>query len=62
MSMGVFMNESLTAQNGHQAKDHTVDASREVDPLEEIFHMQADGFWGLEKGFQDAEQLRNQRQ
>lgn len=25
---------------------------------EELFHLQADGFWGLEKGFHDAEQLR----
>ncbi len=27
---------------------------------EEFFHLQADGFWGSEKGFHDAEQLRNQ--
>ena len=25
---------------------------------EEIFHIQADGFWGPEKGFHDVEQLR----
>lgn len=29
---------------------------------EEIVHLQADGFWGGEKGFQDAEELRRQRQ
>ncbi len=33
----------------------------EIDD-EETFHMQADGFWGSEKGFHDAEQLRNERQ
>ncbi len=29
---------------------------------EEIAHMQADGFWGSEKGFNDAEQSWRQRQ
>jgi hypothetical protein len=29
---------------------------------DEIFHIQADGFWGPEKGFHDAEQIRNERQ
>ncbi len=29
-----------------------------ADPDEETFHLQADGFWGFEKGFHDAEELR----
>jgi hypothetical protein len=29
-----------------------------ADYDEEIHHLQADGFFGLEKGFDDAEQLR----
>jgi hypothetical protein len=29
---------------------------------EEMSHLQADGFWGPEKGFHDAEQLRKQSQ
>jgi hypothetical protein len=31
------------------------------DPDDETFHVQADGFYGPEKGFHDAEQLRKQR-
>jgi len=27
------------------------------EPDEELSHLQADGFWGSEKGFHDAEQL-----
>jgi hypothetical protein len=35
--------------------------SQNLDQMsEEIFHLQADGFWGSEKGFHDAEQLRRQ--
>jgi hypothetical protein len=37
--------------------------SQEIFPAEldeEIFHLQADGFWGPEKGFHHAEQLRRQ--
>jgi hypothetical protein len=30
------------------------------DPDDEIFHLQADGFYGPERGFHDAEQLRKQ--
>ena len=35
-----------------------------IDPAglnEEIFHIQADGFFGPEKGFEDVEQLRKQQ-
>jgi len=32
-----------------------------VDPDDETFHVQADGFYGPEKGFDDAEQLRKQQ-
>jgi len=28
---------------------------------EEIFHIQAGGFWGAEMGFQEAEQFRNEQ-
>lgn len=31
-----------------------------ADSDDETFHVQADGFWGPEKGFHDAEQLRKQ--
>jgi hypothetical protein len=31
-----------------------------TDNDEEIFHVQADGFYGPEKGFHDAEELRRQ--
>lgn len=29
-----------------------------TDPVEEMMHLQADGFWGFEKGFHDAEERR----
>jgi len=32
-----------------------------ADPDDETFHVQADGFFGPEKGFHDAEQLRKQQ-
>ena len=31
-------------------------------PDDEIAHLQADGFWGDEKGFDDAEEFRRQLQ
>jgi len=44
-------------------------SARDFDPEligfpgdEEIFHLQADGFWGETGGFHDAEQLRQRRQ
>lgn len=54
------MQQLATAQSEFSAKDLTVVAPGEVD--DEISHIQADGFWGSEKGFHDAEQLRNERQ
>ncbi|HTW22423.1 MAG TPA: hypothetical protein VMD78_02425 [Candidatus Baltobacteraceae bacterium] len=40
------------------------DASRILDGSEdeELFHLQADGFWGPEMGFQDLEEVRHQSQ
>lgn len=32
-----------------------------ADADEETFHLQADGFYGSEKGFHDGEQLRKQQ-
>ena len=32
-----------------------------ADPDDESFHVQADGFYGPEKGFHDAEELRKQQ-
>ena len=32
-----------------------------ADPEDETFHVQADGFYGPEKGFHDAEELRKQQ-
>jgi hypothetical protein len=41
-------------------QEEEIVANGSADPDEETFHLQADGFWGEEKGFQDAEQLRKQ--
>jgi len=32
-----------------------------ADPQDETFHVQADGFYGPEKGYHDAEELRKQQ-
>lgn len=48
-------------QNNTAEKPGTGDAAQASGDNEEIFHLQADGFWGPEKGFQDAEELRRQR-
>ncbi len=44
---------------GRQEKETAVMLSADAD--DETFHVQADGFYGPEKGFHDAEQLRKQQ-
>ena len=41
---------------GRQEKERHIE--HRVDPDEETFHVQGDGFYGHEKGFHDAEELR----
>lgn len=45
-----------TGYIGQQEKEITATTSTDHD--EEMTHLQADGFWGFEKGFHDAEERR----
>lgn len=51
---------AASAVSGLSRRDARKTATVESD--EEIFHIQADGFWGPEKGFHNAEELRRQSQ
>ena len=53
-----FANEAVEGK-GRQEKARAVMLSTDADA--ETFHLQADGFYGPEKGFHDAEELRKQQ-
>lgn len=57
--------EPFASSTQHTAEPvwrHEKDATiLSADPDDESFHVQADGFYGPEKGFHDAEQLRKQQ-
>ena len=57
-----FVNGYNAEQERKSRKSSACTAPDAPERDDEMLHLQADGFWGGEKGFHDAEELRRQRQ